>query len=294
MSLQKSSARKRVSRREIIGDVIILTLAGLIASVGVNVFYAPAGIAPGGVAGLSVILNSVIGTPIGLMILILNIPIQILAYRMLGSWHLVAKTIFLVAVYSAAIDLLQPYFPPTGITGDRFLSALFGGILGGTGSGLAYRAGGSFGGTSTLAVILQKKMGTSFNNTYLYTDMGVVALAGLALGWEAALYAMVAIFVDGAVADYILEGPSTIRTATIVTNCPQEVSAAVISGLERGVTGWEGEGMYTGKERHVLFVTVRRPEVKELRRLVFQVDPDAFIVIGHGHTAYGAGFRPGR
>ncbi|MBZ0301557.1 MAG: YitT family protein, partial [Anaerolineae bacterium] len=110
-------------------------------------------------------------------------------------------------------------------------------------------------------------------------------------GWPGALYAMITIFVDGTTSDYVLEGPSRIRTATIITNQPDAVAAVLMHQLGRGVTAWQGQGMYTHQERSILFVTVSRPQVSDLRRMVFSVDPDAFIVIGQGHTAYGEGFQ---
>ncbi len=277
--------------RGIISDLLLLTTGGVLSGISLNIFYAPYEIAPSGVSGLSVILNHLVGTPIGLMVLLLNIPIQMLAYRMLGGWRIVLKTIYVVGVYSLAIDVLAPYLPAHGITNDRLLSAIFGGILGGIAGGLVYRAGGSFGGSSTLALILQKKLGTAFNATYLYTDGLVVTLAGLVFGWESALYAIVAIYVDGTAADYVLEGPSTIRTAMVITNKPQEIADLIMTRLARGVTSWTGTGMYTGQTRHVLFVTVRRPEVADLRHLVYSTDPRAFMVVGQGHTAYGEGFQ---
>ncbi len=286
-----TATRRLAAWRGIASDLFLLTVGGILSGVSLNVFYAPYEIAPSGVSGVSVILNHLIGTPIGLMVLLLNIPIQILAYRMLGGWRIVLKTAYVVAIYSLAIDVLAPYLPASGITNDRLLSALFGGILGGIAGGLVYRAGGSFGGSSTLALILQKKLGTAFNSTYLYTDGLVVTLAGLVFGWESALYAIVAIYVDGTAADYVLEGPSTIRTAMVITNRPQEVASLIMRDLGRGVTQWAGTGMYTGQVRHVLFVTVRRPEVGNLRQLVYSVDPHAFMVVGQGHTAYGEGFQ---
>jgi uncharacterized membrane-anchored protein YitT (DUF2179 family) len=273
------------------GRIILLTIGGLLYAVTVNLFFKPYQIAPSGVSGVAVILNSLIGTPVGLVILLGNIPIQILAYRMLGGWKIVVRTIYVVLLYSIAIDLLAPYFPARGITDDSLLSTIFGGILGGIAGGLIYRAGGTLGGTSTLARILQTRLGTSLNNTYLYTDSLVVLFAGLVFGWEGALYAMVAIFVDGATADYILEGPSTIRTVTIVTDHPREVADSILDSLGRGVTGWQGEGMYTEQPRSVLFVTIMRTEINDLKSLIFSVDPGAFIVIGQGHTAYGEGFQ---
>lgn len=271
--------------------IILLTVGALVYAVAVNLFFKPYQIAPSGVSGVAVILNSLIGTPVGLIILIGNIPIQILAYRTLGGWKIVARTVYVIILYSIAIDMLAPYFPVTGITDDSLLSTIFGGILGGIAGGLIYRAGGTLGGTSTLARILQMRLGTSLNNTYLYTDSLVVLLAGLVFGWEGALYAMVAIFVDGATADYVLDGPSTIRTATIVTNHPREVADVILDSLDRGVTGWQGEGMYTEQPRTVLFVTIMRTEINDLKSLIFSVDPGAFIVIGQGHTAYGEGFQ---
>lgn len=271
---------------------LLLTVGAVLSAAAVNLFYAPYSIAPSGISGLAVIANHLFGTPIGIMILIGNIPIQMLAYKMLGGWNIVLRTTYVLVVYSLVIDVLAPYFPADGITQDRLLAVFFGGIMGGIAGGLVYRAGGTFGGTSTLARILQKRKGTSLSSTYLYTDTLVVLLAGLVFGMEGALYTIVAIFVDGTVADYVLEGPSTIRMVTIVTDKPKEVADIVIKQLQRGVTGWDARGMYTQRERTVLFVTVMRPEVNELRQLVFAIDPHAFITIGQGHTAYGLGFRP--
>ena len=269
--------------------IFLLTVGAFGGAVAVNIFYVAANIAPGGVSGLAIILKELIGTPVGLMVLVGNIPIQLLAMRMLGGgWRVVARTLYVIAVYSAAIDLTAPYI--TSITGDPLLNAIFGGIVGGIAGGLIYRAGGTFGGTSTLARILQNRLGTSFSSTYLYTDALIILLAGLVFGWTSALYAIIALFIDGAAADYVLEGPSRVRTATIVTDHPQEIARVVMTQLGRGATAWEGRGMYTGQERSILFVTINRPQVNELRHLVIQVDPDAFMVIGQGHTAYGEGF----
>lgn len=282
---------RQTSWRTLLVRLILLTAGTLLGAVSVNVFYAPANIAPGGISGVAVILNELTGTPIGLVVLLGNIPIQLLAIRLLGGWQVVARTLYVVVMYSIAIEVTAPYLPADGITEDRLLSAIFGGILGGIAGGLIYRAGGTFGGTSTIARILQKRMGTAFGTTYLYTDTLIVIAAGLVFGWPGALYAIVTLFVDGTTADYVLEGPSRIRTATIITNQPQAVAQILMTQLDRGVTSWEGHGMYTGQERTVLFVTVNRPQVSELRQLVFEVDPHAFLVIGHGHTAFGEGFH---
>jgi uncharacterized membrane-anchored protein YitT (DUF2179 family) len=284
----------KVNRLSIVTQVIQLTVGALISAVSVIVFMAPFQIAPGGVLGIAVILNHLNpALPIGILVLIGNIPIQVLGFRMLGGWRVVASTTYYVVVSSLAIDLLQPAIlaAQVDVGHDVLLNALFGGIIGGIAGGLVYRAGGTLGGTSTLARILQDRFGVPLSTSALYTDTGVIVLAGLVFGWEGALYAMVALFLGGITADYVLEGPSIIRTATIITDQPEQVAHVILQAMGRGVTFWEGKGMFTEKTHGVLFVTISRPQVNRLRELIFAADPSAFVVIGHGHIAYGKGFR---
>lgn len=277
----------------LISRVTLLVVGAVISAIAVIIFMAPYKIAPGGVSGVAVILNYLDPRlPIGLMTLVGNIPIQILGFRMLGGWRVVARTVIYVVVYAAAIDLLTPYFASVHVGNDVLLNALFGGIIGGIGGGLVYIAGGTQGGTSTLGRILQYRFGIPLSTSSLYTDTLVVVLAGVVFGsWESALYAIVALYVGGAASDYVLEGPSVIRTATIITDRPQEVADRLLADLGRGVTSWDGKGMYTERDHTVLFVTVARSQVNTVRELVFSVDPAAFVVIGQGHIAYGQGFR---
>ncbi|MFN8371719.1 MAG: YitT family protein [Anaerolineae bacterium] len=282
---------KTINWRSLSVKFLLLTIAAIIDAIGVIVFMVPADVAPGGVSGIGVILNHLFGTPIGLIILLGNIPIQILAYRMLGGWKVIAGTVYVLIVYSFLIDFLTPFFPAAGVSDNPLLNALFGGILTGIGTGLVYLAGATFGGTSTLGRIIQIRFGTPMSTTSLYTDTLVIALAGLAFNsWEAALYALVALFISGVATDYVLEGPSIIRTALIITDRPREVSDAILHQLGRGVTAWNGTGMFTDQQHTVLFITIARPQVGTLRQLILQVDPAAFIVIGQGQTAYGQGF----
>jgi uncharacterized membrane-anchored protein YitT (DUF2179 family) len=138
-------------------------------------------------------------------------------------------------------------------------------------------------------VIIRSKLHAD-STTVLYTDTLVVGVAGL-FSAEAAMYAILTLFISGLATDYVLEGPSVIRTAMIVTNQPEIIANAILTRLDRGVTAWEVKGMYTGQQRWLLYVTISRSEVTELHRIVTDVDQQAFIVIGQGHTAYGEGFK---
>lgn len=289
--MQKRVSSGRVGW-QLLGTYIQLTIGALIGAIGVTIFLAPFSVAPGGVTGIAVILNRTVGTPIGVMVFLLNIPIQIIGYYMLPrGWRTIVRTVYIVVIYTIALDLVAPVLPTEGISDNVMLNALFGGVMGGIGGGIIIRNGGSFGGTSTLALIIQSRTGLPLSSIYLYTDSAIIASAGLIFGWEAALYASITLFVDGLAASYVLEGPSVIRTVVIITDKPQAVSEAILHQMNRGVTGWEATGMYTGQTRHVLYVTVSRGQVQTLRQLIHNVDAKAFIVIGHGHTAYGEGFK---
>ena len=270
----------------------LITAGIVIGAISLTVFLQPLDIAPAGVAGASTLLNELFDTPIGLMIFLLNIPIQLLGYAMLpkGS-RVILRSVIIVLVFSIVVDNLRLWLPPTGISDERMLNALFGGITGGIGVGLVYRAGATMGGTSTLALILQRRFGFPMSTTFLCTDTVIILSAGLVYGWEGALYAAIALFTAGLATDYVLEGPSVIRTAMIITDKPEEISQRVLANLQRGVTSWKIRGEYTGAERTMLYITIARSQVRDLKDEVSLVDPQAFIVIGMGHAAYGAGFR---
>lgn len=289
--LAHMTQQRQIHWPALIWDIFLMTVGAFISAIAVIVFEAPSNIAPGGISGIAIILNSLIDTPIGIVVLIGNVPILLLAFKMLGGWRALAGTIYVTVLYSLLIDLLIPYFPAQGISDDVFLNAVFGGIVGGIGAGILYRGGGTLGGTSTLARILQQRYGLPLSSGALYTDTIVIGLAGLVFGWELALYAMITLYIAAVVADYVLEGPAVIRTAVIITDQPRLVADAILHQMHRGVTGWDGQGMFTGQPRTILYVTVSRPEVNELRRLALGADPNAFMVIGQGHSAYGEGFK---
>jgi len=270
----------------------LIAIGIVIGAISLTVFLQPLDIAPAGVAGASTLLNELFDTPIGLVIFLLNIPIQLLGYILLPNGaRVILRSVVIILIFSLLVDNLGPHLPPSGISDDQMLNALFGGITGGIGVGLVYRAGATMGGTSTLALILQRRYGFPMSTTFLCTDTLIIVAAGLVYGWEGALYAAIALFTAGLASDYVLEGPSVIRTAMIITDKPEDIAQRVFANLQRGVTSWKIKGEYTGSDRTMLYVTIARSQVRDLKDEVSQVDPNAFIVIGMGHAAYGAGFR---
>ena len=285
-----------------IRDYFLIIAAALIQAFSLRLFFIPANLASGGVSGISQLINHFTGWPIGLMILLGNIPLFVLGWRFLGGYRFALRTAAFIFIYSLLTDLLlqTPLFSPDGagtalindLQGDIFLNSLYGAIVSGIGYGLIYRARGTSGGSDILARILNHYRSVPITQSYLMVDTIVILGAGFVFGWKAALYAMIALYVSGLVAETTLEGGGTVRSAMIVTAEPEAVSERVLEELQRGITVLEGTGAYTGAERPVLYCVITRVEVATLKAIVNEVDPHAFMVIGVVHEALGEGFRP--
>jgi uncharacterized membrane-anchored protein YitT (DUF2179 family) len=272
---------------------LIIALGSLILAVAIVAFMVPADIVPTGVTGAAAIINSLFGIPIGVQFFLYNIPILYLGYRMLpGGWRMLMDVAIGVMCFSLFVDLIGPFLPVGGYSDDRLLNAILGGVVSGIGYGLVFRTGTNFAGTTTIALIIQRRVGMPLSQIYLYTDTSVIVAAALLYGVEGALYAFIAMFLSGLASDYVMEGPGVIRTAFVITEKPTEVSQSIMNGLYRGVTYLPARGMYSGKDKAMLYITISRSQVNELKNAVALADDAAFIVIGQGHAAYGPGFKP--
>jgi uncharacterized membrane-anchored protein YitT (DUF2179 family) len=284
-----------------LSDYLLIASGALLQAISLRLFLVPARLASGGVTGISQMINHFTGWPIGVMVFLGNLPLFLLGWRFLGGRRFVLRTAIAIVIYSFFTDFLLtlPVFGENGaatrlitdLHGDIFLNALYGAILSGIGYGLVYRARGTSGGSDILARILNHWRGVPMTQSYLIVDTAVILSAGFVFGWKEALYAMITLYVSGLVAETTLEGGGTIRTALIVTSEAETISARVLEDLERGVTVLEGIGAYTGKARPVLYCVITRPEVAQLKAIVHDIDPEAFMVIGAAHEVFGEGFR---
>jgi uncharacterized membrane-anchored protein YitT (DUF2179 family) len=269
-------------------------VGGVLQAIGLQLFLVPAHLASGGVSGISQLINHYTQWPIGLMILIGNVPLFLLGARYLGGRRFALRTALAVLVYSVATDLLPrlPFMPINGITDDIFLNSLYGAVVSGVGYGLVYRARATSGGSDVLARILNHHRNIPMTQSYLMVDSAVILAAGFVFGWKEALYAIITLYVSGLVSETVLEGPGTVRTAMIVTSQARMISERVLEEMERGVTILQGTGGYTGNERPVIYCVITRSEVAQLKTIVHETDPQAFLVIGQAHEALGEGFKP--
>ncbi len=276
---------------EIVRDYGLILVGTAVMVIAMHFFFIPNQLAVGGLSGTAQIINSFTGWPIGTMVFIFNIPLFVMGWRYLGGKRFLARTIFSATIYSVLLDGLSILFPTNGITHDLLLNTLYGGILGGIGGGLVLRARATSGGTDILARYLDKKFGIPISQGYLYTDSLVVFVAALAFSWEHAMYAIIGLYVWSVVAEIAMTGLNVDRVATIITDKPDLVSRQLISQLERGVTSWEGKGMYTGRPRQMLICATSRGEINVLKTLVHEIDPTAFVIISQAHEVLGEGFR---
>ena len=273
-------------------DYLFILLGVIIQAFAMRLFLVPALLVSGGISGAAQLVNHLTNFPIGVMVLLGNIPLFFIGWRYLGGLRFALRTAFAIIFFSFFTDFLAILIPPQGVTQDLVLNSIYGGLMYGVGLGIVYRGKGTSGGSDILGRILNHRFGISISTSYLITDSIVVLLGGFIFDWERALYGLAVIYVCGLAAEIAFEGRAIYRTAMIVTNTPEEIAHAIFDLLERGVTLLHGTGGYTHTERTVIYCVITQSEIPQLKEIVTEQDPAAFMVIGQAHEALGEGFRP--
>ena len=271
-------------------DGLFYLLGSILYALSVNIFTAPNQIAPGGVTGIATLVNYLTGLPIGTGILVVNLPLFVASWRFLGR-DATLRTAVVTVVSSVIIDVTAPFVPP--FQGDKILTAVFGGVLAGAGLGLIFMRGATTGGSEIVARLLERRFRhIPIGRLILMVDAVVVATAAVVYrNLESALYAMILIFVSSMVMNRLIYGGDSGKMLLIMTQKEKEVANAVMETLERGVTILHAEGAYTGEPRRVLLVAVRPAQVYTLRMLVYDQDPQAFIIVVSTDEVLGEGFK---
>ncbi|MEG1631623.1 MAG: YitT family protein [Hydrogenoanaerobacterium sp.] len=255
-----------------------------------NLFLAPNNIVAGGVSGLSILLNITTGIGVGFFSILLNIPILLLGLRSQGK-KFILRCFLTTLVLGFFTDLLA--FLPA-ITQNTVIAALYGGVFQGLAIGLFCRFNVSSGGTELLArVILPWLPGISLGNTIAVLD-GIIVLLGsfILKNPENVLMALIVIFASAKVSDLIITGLDYAKMCYIITDKPDEVSQMLMAKSPRGITKLEGVGMYTKAEHHVLLTVIKRQQLNQLRRVLEQIDPQAFLIVSETTEVVGYGWKP--
>ncbi len=268
-------------------DYLMIVAGSFIMGFAIKNMYDPMNLVTGGVSGAAIIVKSLTGIPLWATNTVLNIPLFLAAWRLKG-WNFIRRT--LVATMSLSVSLyVIPEMPL--VEGDLFLSAVFGGIISGVGTGLVFLYQATTGGTDMLAALMQLKLRHySIAEIMQFLD-GAVVVAGASLfGIRHAFYAILAIYAVCKVSDGILDGMKFAKQAVVISDRSEEIAGQVMDRLERGVTAVDATGMYSGRTRKMLFCMVSRKELVILRDIVKQIDPRAFVIVDDVREVFGEGF----
>ena len=275
-----------IIRRRVILEYTQITLGTAVTAIGINGFYAPNHIADGGVSGLGIILQYLFHVPIWTTLAIVNLPLLWLSHRLWGG-RIGLRTIVGTVLLSVWVGVLHLH----ALSQNLLLATIYGGILSGVGLGLVFRARGTTGGTDVVARVASHIFPVSMGQGMMAIDFFVIAGFGVTFSPTQAMYSLIALFISSRAIDLIQEGMAYARAFTIVTRCPDRLSARILKEIGRGVTRIGGQGQYTGESRPILYVVVIRSEVTRLKSLIYEEDPDAFVVVANVHEVVGEGFR---
>lgn len=266
-----------------------ITIGVVITAIALNMFLVPNKVAAGGISGLATILHYVFGWPVGLLMMVMDIPLLLTGVKVLGT-SFGLYTLYGSLTLSLSVYLLEPYTP--ALTQDLLLSALYGGVLSGIGLGLVFRSGGTTAGTDVIAAILHKWFGVNLGQALLAVDFFVIALSGIVFkSVELPLYSLIALFAMAKMIDLIQEGWSTAKAFLIMSEHNEAIAQAIMSEIGRGVTLLPAKGAYTGANREMVFCVVTTREVSRLKDLVYRFDRRAFVIVGDAHEVLGEGFK---
>ena len=268
-----------------------IILASVIYAVGFNWCYVPNAIGFGGLTGVAQIINAFLPwAPIGTVVIILNIPLFLLGWRLLGG-KLLLSSLFAMAVSSVFIDILDSLVPFSPM--NPLLACIYGGVLVGGSLGIILQQGATTGGTDLIARLLKLPLPwLPVGKLLMAVDLAVIVAAGLAFrSLDSALYGLVSLFVSTMVMDKVLYGLDNTGVAYIISEQHQLITSAIMADLDRGVTILKGQGGWSGEDKQVLMVAFKQRQIVRLKRLVKEIDPAAFLIVCEAHEVLGDGFR---
>ncbi|MBO5842159.1 MAG: YitT family protein [Clostridia bacterium] len=278
----------------ILKNYTLLTVGAFIYAFGIAVFLDPNHLAPGGVSGISIILNSFIPIGTGIWIFVINIPLMILGL-IVFKFSFLMGTLYATAFSSAIIEVIARVFPHLipDMHDHLVIAAVAGGALVALGIGLVFRGGGSTGGFDIVVKLLRRKFRHMKTGVlYLALDMTVITLSAIAFhDILVALYAVVTVFTNSTVLDMVLYGKDNAKMVYIITDAPEAVSDRLMKEVETGVTMLHGEGAYTKKDKKVLMCVLHDQQYPMLRDIVKQEDKHAFLIVTKATEIFGEGYK---
>ena len=286
---------KKIDWKNLILDFVMILLGSVFYAVAIGAFSDPHHIAPGGLTGVAILLNYIFEwIPIGVATIVMNVPLIIAAWFVLSK-SLAIRTMWGIVLSSVMVDLLDPWLKniyPADENANPLLVCIFGGAILGLGVGLILRRGGTTGGSEVISRLLEKKFPhMSVGTLILAVDAVVIALSAIVYGHlENAMYAVIFVYIGAQIIDRVVYGGRSGKMIMIISKKQPEISRAIMTKVDRGVTLLKSQGGYSGEDQNTILVAVRKDEVFRLRQTVFAIDPDAFLMMLTTDEVRGLGF----
>ena len=269
-------------------DLFFLTLGSLIYAFALEGFLVPSRIIDGGVTGVSMIINTISNIPLGILILVINIPFIVLAFQKLGKRFVIA-TFYSILVFSAGVTLFNHILHGHCVIEnlELFLVSIFGGLILGSGVGLVIRNGASLDGTEILAIYTTKKIPFSVGEIIMFINLFIFTVAGFVYDWQHAMYSIVTYFIAYKTMDVVIEGLNESKSVFVITDYSKEIGTDIIEKMDVSVTYIDAEGGYSGQKKRIVYCVISRLQVQKLKEIAKNIDPRAFIAIENVYEVEG-------
>lgn len=276
--------------KDLLADSIVIIIGGILYAAGLCIFIAPHNMLTGGASGIGIVVNHYTGIPTGTMIFLVNIPLFAFSFFICGKKYTL-RTFYSCLLFSTVIDLFEAFISYS-YTGDKLLCALYGGILMGAGLYVILTRSIVTGGSDLLAYLIQRKYPAwSISTLVMIFDAIVVIVGAIAYrSADSALYSITLVIILTLVLNTLLRGRSSGSVYFILSEKSDEIRKKILSELERGVTSIDVKGGYTGMEKNMIMCAVKGRQAGFLKRLVFAIDPNAFVISAAADSIYGDGF----
>ena len=269
-------------------DYFFLTIGALIYAFAIEAFLMASRIIDGGVTGISMILNALSGKPLGIFIVVINLPFIILALKKLGK-RFVFFTFYSILVFAGGVTMFSHLLHGHCIIEDLelFLAAVFGGLILGAGVGLVIRNGASLDGTEIMAIYATKKIPFSVGEIIMFINLFIFTLAGFVYDWKHALYSIITYFVAYKTMDIVIEGLNESKSVFIITDYSAQIGKDIMEKMDVSVTYIDAEGGYSGVQKRIVYCVISRLQVQKLKEIAKNIDPRAFIAIENVYEVEG-------
>lgn len=272
-------------------DYAALIFGSFIFAIGINYFAIPNMLSEGGVIGITIITYYLFEWSPGLVSFIINLVLVAIGYKFFSK-RTIIYTVVTIIFSSVFLELTKNWGEQLG--SDTLLAALFAGLFVGGGLGMIFRVGGTSGGATTVARMLQQWLGWSVGKAMLVIDISVILLSAFVIGKEKAMFTLVAVYVGAKVIDKIVDGADDRKAVMIISKHQEDIRQELLTTMGRGVTILDGRGGYTLEKQAILYIIINQTEIVQLRRILERVDEDAYVTINNVQEIFKRGFKERR